>query len=171
MPSYIKTLFEDENHTNAIYPRTKASAVSDNEGNALGNMATMNAQDVLGGIGTIIPALEMDLLWTNPNPTSDFAGQTLSLDLTNYAMVLVLSNANRTDDKYVSCTSTFVVKGVKAKLLNYEKRFEFRTLNATNSSIVFSDNTNISTYNGSATTDNGWNIPYKIYGIKGVINE
>jgi len=40
----IVTLYEDAAQTKAIYPRTKITAVSDENGNTLGNVAMFNSE-------------------------------------------------------------------------------------------------------------------------------
>jgi len=40
-------------------------------------------------IGYAQGGTKMDLLWTNPNPTSAFNPQTVSLDLSEYDLILI----------------------------------------------------------------------------------
>ena len=67
----------------------------------------------LTGNGGATPTedLEPVLLWTNPSPRSDFATQTVSLDLTDYTGVIVEFNANTDTSNYTTCTRVFCKKG------------------------------------------------------------
>lgn len=49
MANKITTLVDTTNN-DQLYPRTKASAVSDDDGNALGNIAVYNAQTIISGV-------------------------------------------------------------------------------------------------------------------------
>ena len=49
----VTTLFEDSSKTVELYPRTKTSAVSDADGNTLGDLAVYNAITIGSGIGTL----------------------------------------------------------------------------------------------------------------------
>lgn len=42
----VTTLFQDAEKTKAVYPRTKFSAITDQDGNPLGSVATLNMEDV-----------------------------------------------------------------------------------------------------------------------------
>ena len=50
----------------------------------------------IGGADTVFPfsSVNAELLWTNPNPTSSFASQTISLDLNNYSHVIIKYKSN-----------------------------------------------------------------------------
>ena len=48
---------------------------------------------------------QMDLLWTNPNPTSEFAAQTIQLDLSGYKSILFICQGSYANLDYFS---TFV---------------------------------------------------------------
>lgn len=43
--------------------------------------------------GTIKTGMSINLLWTNPNPESAFAAQTVALDLSGYDAVLIDANS------------------------------------------------------------------------------
>lgn len=109
------------------------------------------------------------LLWTNPSPTSNFAAQTLSLDLTEYAYLLFkVKNSlttGYTDEAYCACQkdnskrSAFSVVGAGAPKIIHSRYFD-----TTDNSITFSAGYHSSTSSG--TTDNRYAIPLEIYGIK-----
>ena len=41
------------------------------------------------GTDNLFPTSKMDLLWTNASPTSNFAAQTVALDLSKYSKVII----------------------------------------------------------------------------------
>lgn len=51
--SEIKTLYTDKALTEALYPRTKFNAVSDDNGNVLGNVASLQYTKVMSGVDDI----------------------------------------------------------------------------------------------------------------------
>ena len=53
MSNTIQTIYTDSANTNALYPRTKTTAVSDNDGNVLGNVAVYNATILSSGVNTV----------------------------------------------------------------------------------------------------------------------
>ena len=64
----------------------------------------------LTGNGGTTPTenLEPVLLWENSNPTAEFAPQTISLDLTDYAGVLV--EFNSANDQSILATRSYLSK-------------------------------------------------------------
>jgi len=60
MANKVTTLVDASDNTTQLYPRTKASAVTDDNGNALGSVAVYNAQTVLSGVDTVIVAIVID---------------------------------------------------------------------------------------------------------------
>ena len=58
MANKVTTLI-DSTTNDQLYPRTKASAVSDDNGNTLGNVAVYNAVTVLDNVQAPIIALEI----------------------------------------------------------------------------------------------------------------
>ena len=121
----------------------------------------------VGGSGGNEPVL----LWTNPSPTSSFAAQTLSIDVSNYSYLYfkVLNNTvspyNTTFDiiepivkdkiQYLgtgSATTTWLGTGLNT-----------REYKVTDDGIAFSGGYN----DGSAANNVG--IPLEIYGVKRVL--
>ena len=64
----VTTLFEDSAKTTELYPRTKTIAVSDSEGNSLGNVAVYNAINL---DGTVNPFSDDLLRTTGGTMTGD----------------------------------------------------------------------------------------------------
>ena len=91
MANKVTTLI-DVSTQDELYPRTKASAVSDNDGNSLGNIAVWNALNVASGIETLKVGLDMDLLWMNADPYAPFESQTINLGgVSSHSSVLIQS--------------------------------------------------------------------------------
>ena len=107
-----------------------------------------------------------DLLWTNASPTSSFAAQTVSLDLSGYDVIAVVftgenGNGRRMlfslidGNEYASNFVTIVSGTV------YTKQ---RLYNTSSTGIQFGGNYQ----DGSSGTNDTQNVPTAIYGIKGV---
>lgn len=103
----------------------------------------------------------IDLLWTNPNPTSLFASQTISLNLSNYSHVLVEFCMYASGDTkqvmasfYASITKYLIASCAMGNTLIH------RECQINSANIIFD-----SGYVG-ANVNNSACIPYKIYGIK-----
>ena len=114
-------------------------------------------ENFIGGSGM----LSLDLLWTNPNPTSSFENQTIILDLSEYEFICF-------SYKWVNNTSTiyapqniFPINGedYTTPLYYYTgsqvSGCYFRQLKADFNGITFNYNNNSSYY-----------IPYQIFGMK-----
>ena len=105
------------------------------------------------------------LLWTNPNPTSEFSAQAISLDLSKYDMVKIDYNAYgiKSEETYVgkSCRLSIVSPGGAAMYITAR----FRDCTVMTDGIKFDEGR---TSYAVATSDinNANCIPYKIYGIK-----
>lgn len=54
---------------------------------------------------------KLDLVWTNPSPTSTFAAQTVSIDLSKYSFVWIQFSVNSTGTNPNSFTALFPVNG------------------------------------------------------------
>lgn len=100
------------------------------------------------------------LLWTNSSPSSSFAAQTISLDLSSYKYVIVVTNdstSNQTQHSY----------GIVPIGLDYNVGMArncgstVRTFRATSSSVIIQN----AMY--ATSTFNGECVPYKIYGVSG----
>ena len=107
--------------------------------------------------------IDLDLLWTNPTPTSAFSAQTINLDLSNYKYLGIVSWA-RTSLDYKKRTMSIVYIGDSDE----------QVLSATgtgNTRFAHANSTGVTISNpnpqGASTT---FVIPYKIYGIKDNLN-
>ena len=104
----------------------------------------------------------VDLLWTNPSPTSNFAGQTLSINLTGYSLFAV---AYKIEKSWGSQAGVYMFSVGANSLIYwpnvgggdvYTRRFN----NENVTDIVVSDQVSM-----GSITDNGKIIPVQIYGI------
>ena len=79
MAGKVTTLFEDSAKTQAIFPRTKASAVSDADNHPLGNVAVYSAETVASGVDEISIGVNSGTVFTI---TEDDTGATLGTPIT-----------------------------------------------------------------------------------------
>ena len=114
---------------------------------------------------------EWTLLWTNPDPTNDFIGQTISVPAADgYDMYLIMAKNYKTNVN--AATTLFIAPATSDNELwcfNAVK-FHGRTeISHTAGSFTFGACKTYDTYgNATGTTTNAYLIPYYIYGIKGV---
>lgn len=119
------------------------------------------------------PSEYRKLLWTNPNPNTTFAAQTVSLDLTDYDAidleVIQAAGGNPinyswftlTKDKHNNTSMVGIQFGAYPSV-NFS-----RDVYVTNTGIAFDDARYKGTNSTSAATvGNGYNVPNRIYGIK-----
>lgn len=105
------------------------------------------------------------LLWTNPNPSSTFGAQTISIDLSDYDEVEVLCRSYATTATYF--TSRAKVgngNGILFSQTGYGNPVRIygtqRKFTPTSAGVAFEDGLDF-----SATADNAYCVPYQIYGI------
>ena len=108
------------------------------------------------------------LLWTNPNPTSSFSAQTISLDLSKYDAVEIVFDRYMNDG--VRSTQRLLTKNEKFTLgTTTDENLRYRTCSFNDSGVVFDSPKKFTTYGiwGSHTSaDDYTDVPLKIYGIK-----
>ena len=137
---------------------------------------------VNGATGTVVldaddvgAMSEWELLWTNASPSSSFTAQTVSLDLSNYDAVFVISNMMTTGENNIG---VFVRKGLatETNIVMYGAivaasvmAVQRRGVTATDTGVVFSDaKLKAATSTSAGSTENSRCIPLYIFGIKGV---
>lgn len=115
--------------------------------------------------GVISSLLNMDLLWTNSSPTSEFIGQTLNLDLSQYSLIyIVVKFSTISSSNVIGFLGNTNFNGI---ILASHFRNYLRSANISSNSIVFGDCGYFASYGtNTQTTSNGNLIPYRIYGIK-----
>lgn len=109
-------------------------------------------------------ALNMDLLWTNASPTSEFRPQTISLDLSNYKMVIISHINYANTNEY---EQSVVVKGTNISLMNSSFVNLGRNVECNDNGLVFGEGYYYNSYNVRAKSpDHSGCIPYQIYGVR-----
>lgn len=110
-------------------------------------------------------------IWTNPSPTSNFAAQTVPLNLSSYDAIICVFKLNTTATSVVSEMS---VKGeidtAAFHFGNYTTAavptITRRTFSCNSSGVVFgAGQTKSATSSASASTNNSYMIPTEIYGV------
>lgn len=110
--------------------------------------------------------LQMDLLWTNASPSSEFAAQMITLDLSNYDIVFIIGFMG--NDIFCQLP-LFVSVGSNSRFEYTNGVMRSRRVFTNNNYVQFEDSTTQSTFGSQVTTVvNTACIPYRIYGIKGV---
>lgn len=112
-----------------------------------------------GGGGTST----LELLWTNPNPSSNFSAQTVSLDLTNYDLIVIESSTTTTSSRLFM---TLCRNGTAAQLQRIGTNYLYiRSLDITNAGVSFETGQRIQALSGTWASNSGYIIPQKIYGV------
>ena len=108
------------------------------------------------------------LLWTNPNPTSSFSAQTISLDLSKYDMVEISAFYSVTEDVNKMLTTSIIPTNSLGSVSSQKGNgtaFANRKVTLSSQSIAFT----ACTQHYDTTSRDNMNtccVPYKIYGIK-----
>lgn len=137
------------------------------------NKPTYSASDVgalpSGTVASDIGAMsKWTLLWTNASPTSGFAAQTISIDLSAYDFVMVVYQHWTSSDVN---NSAFCRVGQCGRLLSHDYTLAYRDYHPETTGIYFNIGLMVATYNSSNVNQNASAvIPLQIYGIKGVTN-
>lgn len=107
----------------------------------------------------------MDLLWTNASPTSNFGAQTVSLDLSNYKFVYIAINDRASQPNNIDNALLMNVVGQRTKILDYyaSSTTYSRIITVQKNGIKFEDE-HSNSYDGPIENQNL--IPTYIYGIK-----
>lgn len=132
----------------------------------------------VNGADSVIPFSGLskpELLWTNPNPTSAFAAQTVALDLSNYKTVAIKYKGSTGEATphiayaFYSVGDTIDVTSGSINACGYNAdgsvKISFgRNLSITTTGITFGKG-----FRGSTTMSSSLGIPVEIYGIKAQI--
>lgn len=123
------------------------------------NISAVSIGDELTSLNA---GLSAPLLWTNPAPSSNFAPQTVNIDLTNYSFVEIVVKDS------TSVNYTKVVKSKKGtqttlEAFGYGSSFshQFRFATTADNGVTFT----YGSITGSSTQQNQVMIPLEIYGI------
>lgn len=124
-----------------------------------------------GGTGATTPkealfnlgASGVKKLWTNPDSSSSFGAQTISLDLNDYEFVIIYFEAPIIIQIFLVGASA---DNLAAPVLS---SIRFRNIQATKTGIIFGEGQYKTSFtDDTSTTDNTLLIPKIIYGVKGV---
>lgn len=121
-----------------------------------------------GGDGV---GLQMVLLWENASPTSDFAEQTIALDLSPYDIIAVLGDGVHA---FISHPFTAGKEGVMSNWvawgtgLSYQHSGRVVAVSADDAGLTFGPGRLIRQNTGSVENNNSVAKPQKIYGIRRV---
>lgn len=122
--------------------------------------------------GQIRPLFGLIQIWENASPSSSFAAQTISLDLSGYTAIAVMfhySNATETSGVRMafvdgSAYEAAQFNGIQNSGITYVSR---RTFTVTAAGVDFAAAYHKATNStASVSADNGYMIPVAIYGIK-----
>ena len=159
---------KDSVESDKIVLGTQAIPISIQEGGTNANNAA-EARENLGITPENIGAISMELLWENASPASQFAKQTVSLDLSKYDMVEISFNL-QTGVLAISHQLQCKVDGGRVIAATPgTQKYHRRSANVSKTGINFGD-CSAYTYSSTVetTTTNGTLIPVFVYGIKGV---
>lgn len=133
---------------------------------------------ILELLGIINKKTEIELAWTNPNPTSAFAAQTIALDLSDCDMVEIFSygRAGQASYTYGYKSDSFLI----GECGNIQRTcfigssidyilVESRPLKVSKTGITFEKGSTIymnANTHSFGVTSNGSAVPYKIFKIK-----
>lgn len=139
----------------------------------------ITAGKIAPGVIPEIPevGLQLDELWSNPNPSSAFSAATISIDMDGYIFAYITYAADYT---YGEANSVAVAPldypntiGITLRDPYFSPTYpndlymDRRGVTFTDNSIVFSDNyTYLVGGDGSAITSNSRKVPIKIYGVR-----
>ena len=117
-------------------------------------------------IETLEQGITMKVLWENPNPTAEFAAQTINVNLSGYTHYEVLFALNSASYKDLQL-STGIVPIDKRAFLCYGWG-DVNTVGTRNVSAITSNSIAFTVGYYNKATNNSYVIPIAIYGIKGV---
>lgn len=135
-----------------------------------------NVQGAIDELYEKVGSGKIDLLWTNPNPTSAFAAQTIALDLSKYDGIILQGTRDiRQIDSVTSSSAVlrYIEKGSGQNAvlfgngsLGANRYLELRYVTVENNGVIFDVGQQI-----SSTTDtmNDKAIPIKMWGVEGVL--
>lgn len=157
----------------AYYATATAVEEAQTTATSAGNLASQNQQAISTIESDLGKVAKRTLLWSNPNPTSNFVAQTLSLNINDFDEILVQyrssTNTARYEESKVSRDLNIGVKtywsfgnNLSASAVFSRTFFGYFNTN----SVTFENGRSISHSGASITDNNAILIPVKIYGIK-----
>lgn len=141
----------------------QAAAVTQDDDNTYFAVPEAAYYDKNSKIATANSNLGAKLLWTNDNPSSNFPGQTITLDLTNYDGVIIEFNVAKSVNSLL--TRAYITKNDNSQYLSVGGLYNPSNAKSRGRTISVNNN-GITLGNGyTDATDNGACIPIKIYGV------
>lgn len=127
------------------------------------NIKTVDGQEIIGS-GELITKWNVTSLWTNASPNTAFEAQTISLDLTNYSILLIKTRAT---SSYAVRYLTLIGKGNEYGVMVPGVPYvNYRRMQFNDTGISIQDVQYYATYGNTSTTAlNNYCIPEAIYGI------
>lgn len=126
-------------------------------------------QGIIGGGSSPVEPQDLSpvLLWTNNNIGTPFTAQTVNLDLTDYAGVIVEFNRSASSDAQTFANRSFIKKGETGLGggNTVAVTAASRNVSCSNTGVTFEGG-----YSGTTANDNAV-IPTKIYGVKEYVVE
>lgn len=119
-------------------------------------------------LAKILKSIEIrELVWTNPNPSANFAPQTIQLVLNGFDAVEIIYKEASGYGGSGTIPRRHNIDGVSTPMFANTNRFMFRNATVSTNGITFSGASYYTTYGGNATAaENGFLVPCKIYGIR-----
>lgn len=143
------------------------------------SVPTEESQNLItsGGVAEALNGkIEIIKLWENASPTSEFAAQTIALDLSGYDMLVISYGGYLSSENALSRGKTEFFD-LKANMTSFSMNYGYagylvsRLFNVSSNEITFYEGGKFDTYTTTDYSNNGLNrfiIPLIIYGIKGV---
>ena len=149
-------------------PNTKIWLDTDASGASAVNSVNGKAGTVVLDSDDVGAMSKMDLLWTNASPSSDFAAQTVALDLSSYDLVFIEYAQDKTNNDYYYSFLFRVDSKQHMAYGFYAGMMTRRFTTPSSTGVYFNVSQKASSYGSVFTNDNIMLIPINICGIKGV---
>lgn len=109
-----------------------------------------------------------DLLWTNPNPKSNFSAQDITINWQQYKMLEIYYENDLTGDIVILDSVKFIpINGKAGYVFAANGPTGYRAFTMYSTYIHFTEGYYYATYGGgNPTVANGKVVPYQIYGIR-----
>ena len=139
-----------------------AAFVSKSQGSA--NAGKVLGVDSGGDVAPAAAGVRMTKLWENASPTSNFAAQTITLDLSGYDGVLIRVTGGYGWQVY---SEFYLATGADGYMSAPFVWMGYRNVTVTESGVAFDGGQRQSSYGSTSWSDNGGAaIPVTIWGIK-----
>lgn len=163
------------NLTTQITTETDERIESDNTLQNTINAEVLARQNAITNLESLIRegVLQMDLLWTNASPESDFVNQKISLDLSKYRMLIIGVRSVRYITGAEIIDENIILPVIYDTFISHIHVGEtcIRKITISEDGVTFSDAQYANSYNDNpistnTTVYNNIYIPHKLYGVK-----